>query len=330
MSSTPLPDVSVPPRSRTAAARAARAAGDPAALPQGREDPPAVHRRRDVHGLAWRLVVAVGTCTALGAVSVVSAGAALEAVDSLQAPGARLDDAGVLLAAGVGAVVAAWWALGAALTVAAVLLDGRGAAGRLVAGWARRTAPPVLRMGVAALLGAGTLALPAAASATSVPAAVTASAGSADSAGWADAAGPTDVVVPAAATADHVGGEPSPVSVPTEPTEPTGPAEAGAAPDVAWRPAAPPRRLAPADEASAALVAPAPSRPDRTARAEVVVRRGDTLWSIAARQLPAGAGAAEIAEAWPELYAANREVVGENPSLIRPGQRLLVPAEMAR
>jgi nucleoid-associated protein YgaU len=56
-----------------------------------------------------------------------------------------------------------------------------------------------------------------------------------------------------------------------------------------------------------------------------VVRRGDTLWDIARRHLPAGAGPSRVARAWPRWYAANRGVVGPDPSLILPGQRLLVP-----
>lgn len=62
-----------------------------------------------------------------------------------------------------------------------------------------------------------------------------------------------------------------------------------------------------------------------TSDAEVVVRRGDTLWSISARRLGPGTSPAHIAAAWPRLYAANRGVIGTDPNLIRPGQRLTVP-----
>lgn len=57
----------------------------------------------------------------------------------------------------------------------------------------------------------------------------------------------------------------------------------------------------------------------------VVVRRGDSLWVIAARHLPARTGHAAVARAWPRWYAANRDVVGSDPDLIRPGQRLRAP-----
>ena len=58
---------------------------------------------------------------------------------------------------------------------------------------------------------------------------------------------------------------------------------------------------------------------------QVVVRRGDSLWSIAARQLGPGADAAQIAAAWPRWYAANRTVIGPDPDHIRPGQVLVPP-----
>ncbi|MGF7238125.1 MAG: LysM peptidoglycan-binding domain-containing protein [Frankia sp.] len=60
--------------------------------------------------------------------------------------------------------------------------------------------------------------------------------------------------------------------------------------------------------------------------AEVVVHRGDSLWSIVARQLGPGATDEQIAAAWPAWWAANREVIGPNPNLILPGQVLRPPA----
>ena len=60
----------------------------------------------------------------------------------------------------------------------------------------------------------------------------------------------------------------------------------------------------------------------------MVVRRGDTLWSIAARQLGADASEAEVAAAWP-LFAANRAVVGADPDLLLPGQVLRAPEAAA-
>ncbi len=79
---------------------------------------------------------------------------------------------------------------------------------------------------------------------------------------------------------------------------------------------------------------PAPSRPttttttapdQRVRTVTVVVAPGDTLWDIARRHLPDGASAAEIAHAWPRWYAANRGVIGSDPSMLRPGTRLRSP-----
>jgi LysM repeat protein len=67
----------------------------------------------------------------------------------------------------------------------------------------------------------------------------------------------------------------------------------------------------------------------------VVVRRGDSLWSIAQRSLcrrslPCGSTDQTVAAAWPAWWAANRDVVGPDPDLIRPGQRLVSPAPEQR
>jgi hypothetical protein len=58
---------------------------------------------------------------------------------------------------------------------------------------------------------------------------------------------------------------------------------------------------------------------------EVVVRSGDSLWAITERRLADGASDADITSGWQALYARNREVVGDDPSLIHPGQRLVLP-----
>lgn len=63
-----------------------------------------------------------------------------------------------------------------------------------------------------------------------------------------------------------------------------------------------------------------PGRPDAT-----VVRRGDCLWSVVARALGPAASDADVARAWPRWYAANRSVIGPDPDLLLPGQRLSPP-----
>lgn len=60
-----------------------------------------------------------------------------------------------------------------------------------------------------------------------------------------------------------------------------------------------------------------------------VVQRGDSLWAIASRALEAERGvrppSAEVAAYWKRIYGANRQVVGADPDLIFPGQRLALP-----
>jgi nucleoid-associated protein YgaU len=80
----------------------------------------------------------------------------------------------------------------------------------------------------------------------------------------------------------------------------------------------------------APVVAPAPT-PTATRPAPrieiVVVDPGDSLWSITATALGDDADVAEVAAAWPRWWAANRDVIGPDPNLIHPGQRLRRPAE---
>jgi len=52
------------------------------------------------------------------------------------------------------------------------------------------------------------------------------------------------------------------------------------------------------------------------------VASGDSLWAIAARELGDG-------NRWRDLYEANRDIIGGDPGLIRPGQVLTIPGEGA-
>lgn len=67
----------------------------------------------------------------------------------------------------------------------------------------------------------------------------------------------------------------------------------------------------------------------RTVSGTVVVAPGDSLWSIAAADLPPGASGAQITARWHAVYAANRHVIGADPDLLRPGQRLRLPGKEA-
>ena len=62
------------------------------------------------------------------------------------------------------------------------------------------------------------------------------------------------------------------------------------------------------------------------AAAQVVVAPGDTLWALAQRALGDHATPAEIARAWPAWWAANRDVIGADPDLLRAGAVLTPPA----
>jgi resuscitation-promoting factor RpfA len=88
---------------------------------------------------------------------------------------------------------------------------------------------------------------------------------------------------------------------------------------------------------------PRPARPEPEL---VRVRRGDSLWAIAAQHLIAQDPAvqdpaaqhpadhasppsqAEIAAAWPRWFDLNRTRIGDDPDLIHPGTRLLVPRRL--
>ena len=45
-----------------------------------------------------------------------------------------------------------------------------------------------------------------------------------------------------------------------------------------------------------------------------IVQKGDTLWDIAMK----------YKVYWKDLYEENKDIIGDNPNLIKPGQRLLI------
>ena len=49
------------------------------------------------------------------------------------------------------------------------------------------------------------------------------------------------------------------------------------------------------------------------------VKKGDSLWKIAASQLGSGSK-------WNKIYEANKSVIGGNPNKIYPGQVLTIPS----
>ena len=79
-----------------------------------------------------------------------------------------------------------------------------------------------------------------------------------------------------------------------------------------------PAAAAPARAAQAApATAPALGKDDRATATVHVVRTGENLSEIA--------NALAVRGGWPSIYAENRTVVGPDPNLIRPGERLRIP-----
>lgn len=62
-----------------------------------------------------------------------------------------------------------------------------------------------------------------------------------------------------------------------------------------------------------------------TGAGTITVQRGDSLWKLSAQSLGAKASEGAIAATWPTWWEHNRDVIGENPHLIRPGQQLHPP-----
>ncbi len=81
------------------------------------------------------------------------------------------------------------------------------------------------------------------------------------------------------------------------------------------------------DRATGSAAPPAPAPAPAAPAHSVVVRRGDTLWALARRDLAPGADTAAVAGRWHAIYALNRAVVGADPDVIHPGQQLRLPRD---
>jgi len=99
-----------------------------------------------------------------------------------------------------------------------------------------------------------------------------------------------------------------------------------AADDAAPPPSWPSERPAPQVSPGSGLHAPLRQGAGASAATDtVVVLRGDTLWSIAARHLGPAASSAQIEVEWHRWMTANRGVIGDDADLILPGQLLRPP-----
>lgn len=230
----------------------------------------------------------------------------------------RADEALTALVAGCALLGLLWLVLGVLL---GLLVQVPGGLGRRAARVAEVVTPALVRRAAGALLGVGLAAgvAPGAAVAVPVQAGVVAPSplpdpgfGPLPDPGW----GPTSRA-PASSTPATPPGAGAPV-----PTTAPGPVPV---PATSW--VAPPPLVRPQPDVR--VLSPAP-RPDPAAGdlGEVVVRRGDSLWTIAARHLGHDVTDAEVARAWPAWFEANRPVIGDDPDLLRPGQVLRPPEEV--
>lgn len=67
------------------------------------------------------------------------------------------------------------------------------------------------------------------------------------------------------------------------------------------------------------------SKANASARGSVTVRDGDNLWDIAQALLPLDVTAPEIAQAWQEIYEANKKTIGKDPNILYAGTELRIP-----
>ena len=222
----------------------------------------------------------------------------------------------VLLACGAGALGAAWHAVSGALAVIALTGNAPRAPRTgisLVALRAlHRWGAPIMRRTAAGAL--------VAAVATGAPAMAAQAPGASDDLGWTPTA---SAPAPAGEAPSPAGDTPAPAG---DTSSNAGDTSSNAG-DAARRP-----------DAAAGATSADPSSPPATTHR---VSAGESLWSITEEILDAGSAGsptdpssggpgtqAQIARAWPILYAANAESIGADPDLILPGTALNVPEDL--
>lgn len=301
--------------------------------------------------LALVVLLAAVVAAALASATVTAFDAVLALPPHLWGQG-HINDLLVVLLGALGSVGALWYAVSGVLALVTLRTDplGRSTASLLLAHWG---APYVRRAAAGAL--ATSLVLPGAAFAQEAPPAP-------DDLGWSptvcatvspeepEGTGPTTAASTEPSAADPAvqapdGTQSVPCAPPGSGTEaPQSEQSQAATADDVGTPGAPAPPGAASQDGSASAEIPAahgtttgttgtaparPSAPESTAAAArsattYVVREGDSLWSIASSYLGSSAPA-EVATAWPALYHANDEVIGQDPDLIRPGTVLDLP-----
>lgn len=222
------------------------------------------------------------------------------------------------LAALLAALLAGWLTLCLALVLAAEL---PGVAGTSAAVLRDRVTPVVVRRWAAIVLGAsvtativpGTAVAAVRASVDAAPAASEPAAGEGVGVGAGGAGAPSPSWRPA----------PSPTSLPSPgfapPVDRAPSGTSAQTPSPGWVPQRPTSRY----RGDPHLLS-GRHRADSDEQA-VAVRRGDTLWSIAAAHLGPEATDAEIARAWPRWQEANVAAIGDDPHRLLPGTLLSPP-----
>ncbi len=230
--------------------------------------------------------------------------------------GLMFGDAVGFLAAGAGLLIVAWWLISLVLAVASAICQKTGrTTGARVTG---RFSPLFMQRLALAVLGLNLLGAPLAQASSSPVEAAWSPSGVSTSiaAAW------TPLSHPAVGAVAKTQSAAGPQLVTQVRNSTHGPGSAPGLLEPQWQPRAPVigpglmgTNTTRATQQTGSLVAK-----------EVVVMRGDSLWSIAARDLGPMASDVEIARHWPKWYAANKDVIGGDPGLILPGQVLQAPA----
>lgn len=225
-----------------------------------------------------------------------------------------------VMGAGIGIAVVCWWLL--ALIFACLGVFARSLGAHHVASLSESCTPAFMRRLVVAVLGINLLAAPLAQAAEAPgidpqwhPETVA-------------TAPPTSASVPSLAAPPAVAGKPTPDAtqavapqwVPhTADTDPGPLVSPATRPTTAQQGAASGANENKTDDTTSNIP------PGNVDDSDVVVKRGDSLWSIVAQALGPYSTDVEVALAWPGWYSTNRATIGPDPNFIQPGQVLHRP-----